>query len=427
MYERSDKMKRKLILLSTILFWVFIMTGCWNSKELNTLGIVTAIGVDWKDKEILVTAEVINPRSVKGMSEAKPEELVKYVQGRGDTIFEAFRNIASKLDRRIFLSQNKVFIFGEEFAKRGLTDYMDLFQRDEEFRETSYILIAKGKQATDVMGVYGGIEEVPGVYMEDIIKNKRNNAKLISINISEYLKYYYDSGRQPILGVVYKEEKDPISKPDTSKGKKEYELIIEGSSVFSREKLVGYLTAEETRALNFVGNRIEGGIIEFPTPITKVDSYSTPTPQTEGLSSDVRPMVKGGSVFQITKSKTKNNIDIVNGKLILNTKVKMKGIIGEVIGDIDISKEEAIKLMEEHCSRQVQKEIENTIKKVQKEYKIDIFGFGSLMHRKYPEKWHGIKNDWDNIFSETDIKVEVETNIIRTGLVNTPTNKIRGE
>lgn len=101
MYERSDKLKRKIFLIIIIIFSTYIVTGCWNSRELNTLGIATAIGIDWVDGQILATVEIINPRPVKGMSEAKPGDLVRYVQGSGDTIFEAARNIALKFDRKV--------------------------------------------------------------------------------------------------------------------------------------------------------------------------------------------------------------------------------------------------------------------------------------------------------------------------------------
>lgn len=427
MYERSDKLNKKVFLIIIIVIFTFIMTGCWNSRELNTLGIATAIGIDWVDGQILATVEIINPRPVKGMSEAKPGDLVRYVQGSGDTIFEAARNIALKFDRKVFVSQNRIVIFGEEFAKRGITDYFDVLQRDREFRETAYILIAKGKRATDIMGIYAGIEEIPGLYMENVVENKKFNPKTVDINISEYIKYYYDSGRQPVLGVIDRKEKSSINKINGSENKKEYELITEGCSIFNREKLVGYLDGKETRALNFVRNEIEGGVIEFPTPLNKADDYSTPTPSTES-SLDIRPKISSGkSIFEITRSKTKNDLEIKNGKLMLKTKVKMRGMTGEVVGDVDISKQEAIKLMEESCSRQIKEEIENTIKKVQKDNKVDIFGYGNIVHRKYPKEWRSMKDEWDTIFSQAHVEVEVETHIIRTGLVNIPTNKVKGE
>ncbi len=427
MYERSDRMKKKFILLSFILCLTLIITGCWNSRELNTLGIATVIGIDWEDEKILVTIEVINPRPVKAMLEAKPADLVLYVQGRGDTIFDALRNISLKFDRRIFVSQNKIFIFGEEFAKKGFINHIDVLQRDHEFRETAYMLVAKEKKATDIMGVHEAVEEILGMYMEDIVENKKFNPKGVDVNLSEYLKYYYDSGRQPILGVVDRKEKNVIKKVDTHEGKKEYELVIEGCSIFNKEKLSGYLNGEETRALNFVRNEVKGGVIEFPTPVKNIDHYSTPTPSVKDSSSTISTLNRDKSVFEIIKSKTKSDVEIENGKFILKTKVKMRGMLGDVTGDIDVSNEEAIKLIEESCSKQVKEEIESTIKKVQKKYKTDVFAFGTLVHRKYPKEWHRISSDWNNIFSQADVQVEVETNIIRTGLVNTSTNKIKGE
>ena len=72
---------------------------------------------------------------------------VKYVQGTGNNIHEAFRDITLKFDRRLFISHNKVIIIGEELAKRGLVKHMDQLFRNNEQRETTYILIAKGTRA----------------------------------------------------------------------------------------------------------------------------------------------------------------------------------------------------------------------------------------------------------------------------------------
>ena len=83
--------------------------------------------------------------------------------------------------------------------------------------------------------------------------------------------------------------------------------------------------------------------------------------------------------------------------------------------------------LEKACSEQIKRGVESAFVKVQKEYKSDIFGFGLVFHRKYPEEWRKINEEWNEIFSEADIQVEVETKAIRTGLTNAPINIIKGK
>ncbi len=69
---------------------------------------------------------------------------VRYVQGRGENIFEAFRDITLKFDRRIFIAHNKIIIFGEDFVNGRSVNDIDLLVRDHEQRESAYLLMAKG-------------------------------------------------------------------------------------------------------------------------------------------------------------------------------------------------------------------------------------------------------------------------------------------
>ena len=139
------------------------------------------------------------------------------------------------------------------------------------------------------------------------------------------------------------------------------------------------------------------------------------------------PIHKNLSSMLIINNKTKNDIEIKDDNIVLKTKIKLRGAVGEVVGNIDISKEENLKELEKACSKAAEEGIKSAVTKVQKEFGLDIFGFGLVFHRKYPEEWKNIKENWDEIFSKADFEIEVETDIIRTGLINTPIVKEKGK
>lgn len=420
-------MKKYFVLLILIIFSAQILSGCWGSQELNTLGIVTVTGFDIENDEVVATFEVIKLNPSSGSSNSDDSTKAKYVQTRGKTIFEAVRNENLKFDRRIYLSHNQIYIFGEEFTKKGLTNYMDFLQRDHECRETAYLLVSKGGKAYEVMGFSPGAEDLQGIYIGDMMKNSKFTSKLVAINISEYFRNYYDAGIQPVIGTVEKKEKK-YEKDMELKNKDKYELSVEGGAVFNREKLVGYLNGEETRGYNFVRDKVYNAIIEFPSISTGTDSISIPTPKVGGtINTNKDSQIKEYTVVEIAKSKTKNDVEIQDGKLVLKTNVNVKGTVGEELGNIEISQEKGVYLIEEACSNEIKRQIEKVFSKAQKEYKTDIFGYGILFHRKYPKEWEKIKDDWNDVFSDAEFKVNVKTEILRTGLVNTPSNRIRGE
>jgi len=130
---------------------------------------------------------------------------VKYVQGTGCNVFEAFRDVVLKFDRRLFVSHNKVVIIGEDLAKNGVAEHIDELFRDREQRETAHVLIAKGAKAYEVMGISSGLESIPANYISNLIKNIKENPKAMDMNMIENLKHFYHEGHQSIMGVIEKE------------------------------------------------------------------------------------------------------------------------------------------------------------------------------------------------------------------------------
>lgn len=398
-------MKNKRVFIFLCIILSVFLTGCINARELDQLGISLVMGLDIENGKILLTAEIVDPSYTTESVSAVQGSSVKYVQGTGNTIFEALRDITLKFDRRIYRAHNKVLIFGEEIAKRGLVTHMDELFRNREQRESSYVLIAKGAKAYEVMGVSNSLESIPADYILDMIENVKYNPKAININIIDFLKHYYHTGHHPIAGVIEKIKRNDITEGQESTGTPGYELTIIGSAVFREDKLIGYLDGNETKSLNFIMNNIKGSIITFPIHLPS-----------QGAQSDLHNQNLSSVI--VIKSKTKNDVEIKGDRLVLKTKINLKTSLGELGGEIDISKDGNLAKIEEACSATVKENIKAAVKKVQNEYGIDIFGFGLIFHRKYPKQWEEIKDNWDEVFSDADFEIEVETHIIRTGLIN---------
>lgn len=390
---------KNILVFILIISFIPVASGCWNRRELNTLGILGSMAVDLEGKKYKLTFEIIKPKPIgsKGGGEAK-DESVKIIQTTGDSLFEALRNATLKFDRRIFMPHTKVYIFSEEVARKGLIDSIDFLQRDHETRRTAYVIIAKGSSAADVLNTAGGIEDIPSNYIVRLIEGEKFNSKSLAVRLRELLKYYYDKGKQPAIGVVQKKKKSKES--STKKGEPEYELSVEGSAVFLEEKLVGFLNGKETRGLNFATDKVKGGIIVSPAPGGK-----------------------GNNTVEILKAGSKNDVEIKGTEAKIKVKVNITGMLGEESAKIDIKEPKVIEKIEKANSKEVKKEIEGAIRKVQEEYETDIFGFGEVVHRKNPEEWKKIKDNWNEVFSRAEVKVEVETKITRAGLTNTPVNK----
>ena len=92
-------------------------------------------------------------------------------------------------------------------------------------------------------------------------------------------------------------------------------------AVFKGDKLVGYLNGNDTKSVNFILNKIRGGIITFPTPSENQEAENL-----ADFSSTV-----------IIENKTKRDVEIIDNKVILKAKINLKTSMGEIIGDVDVS------------------------------------------------------------------------------------------
>lgn len=387
----------KCFLILLVVIVSITSSGCWNRRELNTMGIVGTMGLDVEGDKIKITMEVMKPAAGKAGSKAEgaAATTVSYVQGTGDSVFDAIRNVTTKYDRKLFLSHIKFYIFGEEAAKKGLLNYLDWYQRDHEPRRTGYIVIAKGSTAENLMGINGGIEATSTDYLEKIVELKGANAKVIGANLVEFLKNYYSSGIQPIAGIITRVPKVQIKPKDVTLSPSE--ISAEGAAVFIEGRLVGFLNGTDTKGLNFVTNKVKSGII------------ANRTSEKDAITS-----------VEIIKSKTRNSVKMSNQGIKLFVNVEINAMLGEENGNINLKDQKVIKKLEQVSAQKVKENIEASISKVQNDFKSDIFGFGQIVHAKYPYEWKKLKNNWDEEFSKAAIEVSVNCKINRTGLVDLP-------
>ncbi|WP_461205611.1 Ger(x)C family spore germination protein [Clostridium sp. DL1XJH146] len=388
--EHSYFIKRSLLIL--MIFMLSFATGCWNKKELNELGIVGAIAIDEEEDKVKLSYEIMEPKSIN--TKGTDQENVSYLQSEGASILDAIRNATLKFDKKLYWPHTNVLFFNEKAAYKGLAQYLDIVNRDHEFRRYINLTITKGSPAYEVMGINSGKEGIPSLFIEKLYENNIYNGKGVSVKIIDFLKAYYAEGIEPVVGVieVVKRSDDKL-KIDEKKNEK-YIPSIEGAAVLRDDKLVGFLDGIETRAFNLITGKLKSGVIVSKSPDRK------------GINS-----------VEIIKAQSKMNIEIKDEVYYGYVDIEISGVIGEETGEEDISNIRAISQIERNTSDIIKKEVEDCIKIVQG-YKTDIFGFGQLIHRKYPENWSEIKNEWNEDFSNLEIEVTVKTNIEKSGVSN---------
>ncbi|CRK81279.1 Ger(x)C family spore germination protein [Neobacillus massiliamazoniensis] len=394
------KVSRFIIVLMLFSISIPLLTGCWNSRELSTLAIVSAIGIDKSPKknEYRVSFQIINPSEntagTTGGGGGKATA-VFVTTGTGSTLFEAIRKTSRKVPRQLFFAHIRLVIIGETVAKEGISELFDLFERAREARLTSSILIARGTTAESVLSMITPLERISGYSTVDKLESTEKVwAENIKTEIDDVIRALVSDGSQPaISGVkVLGDIKQGELKANVEQAKPLAILEISGIAIFKGGKLQDWMDNGESRGFMLVKNKVKSTIVKLNCQ-----------------------KKKDGIAIEATGSKTKVKTTFKDGKPVIHILVREEGNVAEVKCPADLSNPKEIAKLEKEWMKETKKEVLSAVKIAQKE-KSDIFGFGEVVNRQYPKEWEKLKQNWDNTFSDIQVQVDVEAFIRRPGM-----------
>ncbi len=382
-------MKKSLPLYLLCVVLLLTSTGCWNRRELNTLAVVQALGIDRAENgQISIAAQILRPSEVKKAS-ATEAGAVWVVTSTGDTVFDAIRGASLKTTRKLFFPHNKVIIIGEGAAQAGVMPILDFLERDPEIRKISYILIANGKAKPILQGVHEQ-ENIPSLAIEGLIESTVNSSKLPKRNLNDFLGTLDSPTNSSVLpGITLVDKK--------SNGKSIREVTLDQTAIFKKDKLLGWFNGRETRGLLWVLNEVKSGIIVVNSPGEENRSVS----------------------LEIINAVSKIKPEITDGKLTVTVEVNEEGNLAEQLSAVDLTQPDTFHELELKQAAAIKEEIIAALAKAQ-DWGVDIFKFGDEFHRKFPQEWSGLEENWEEEFKKLEINVEVVAKLSRVGITNAP-------
>jgi spore germination protein KC len=167
-------------------------------------------------------------------------------------------------------------------------------------------------------------------------------------------------------------------------------IIHEGSAIFDDWELQDWLTGQETKEANWIVGEANSTVLvtgDGSKYVYRVDH------------SDVSIRLGRNAQEQLSfvvRAKT-------NGM-----------IIDEQKKDYDLTKPKNMNEMEKIFSQEITRQIKAAVYKSQKVFKADYLGFGEALKRNNPQVF--AKLDWDEVFPDIPINVEVTASVTRFGL-----------
>jgi spore germination protein KC len=395
-------MKKCIKLLMVFFFSIPLLSGCWNQEELTNLAFVMALGIDKaKNNEgYALTFEIVNPANVSSsLSGGGQGSPVTVYKSSGKTLFEATRKATKDISRKVYFAHTNAVVISEEVAKKGVSDLLEIMDRDPVFRTTTQIFVARNTSAEKVVSTLTALDKIP-VYK--LVKSMDVTEDLLGENtkvtVEDLINNIVSSGREPFVNGAVLSGKKAMGRKMSNLAADKPDVIIkiDSMAIFKEAKLIGWIDGPNARGVMWVLNKVKS-----------TDVFVDWRGKKDAIGAIVR------------RSNVKISPSIRNGKPFIQVDIKTEGDLEEVNSSVDITDPAVMKKLEDMFSKEVIKEVSESIKTVQAK-KSDVFGFGETIHRAYPKTWKRLKPNWDEEFSSLDFSVKAEMYLRRHGIRNKP-------
>jgi len=391
------------VVVVTLMLSILLLTGCWDMREIDEIGFVMAIGIDKAGElgQYTVTVQIANP-SAGGPENGTTKEAVWVATADGSSVFDAIRKLVRISSKRIVWAHNNVIIIGESLARESITPVIDFFTHNPELRMKTNLVIANGN-AKEYLYSKAGMEQIPGMSLSEIIRYQSLTAESIT---SDMLRVAYDYNNQylePLISAVSLKRVVTTMKDGKAQGESET-INLSGAAVFKNNKMVGWLSPEETRGVAWVLNETRDTVVTVSDSEHENKSVSV---ETHNVKSKITAQVEDGVPY-------------------ITIKISGAGSIVEEDGSTELTIDEIKDELEDLINGKIVDEIVTSINKLQKEYNSDVLNFAKIIHAQNNKKWEEeIKDNWQDIFPQISVIVSADININTSTLYQEPRKTVK--
>ena len=375
---------KKVILL---IFLTFICTGCYNYKELNELGIVSAMGIS-KDGDLYnLDIQLLNVLdSEKSGFNKSP---ITVISGQGETIFEAARSMNRKTSKVFFLADVDYVFLDQSVLNDGLDEIMDFLIRDTRLSLNFLVVTSTENKSLDILSSISHFDTNSANNLYDAVMNSEiRYGGINSLHVRELINNYYAKGKYTIFPNVYIKDTSKSSENDSLEDSKSESYVEVKNMVFFKDKEAIELTDEETKGVNFLRNKIKNATLTIECD----GGYFT----IETLESKM-------------KLKSKLNIDQLNVNGNVGAEIVYYGC-KDNLDNAGVLKS---------ISKKAEKEIESYITKAfnkSKKYNYDFLGLGNYIYKNNYKYFDFENKDWNKDgLNKLNLKYNIDVSLYKQG------------
>lgn len=380
-------MMKKTALLVFLVLFALGGSGCWDMVDIDKKSFILTLGFDTPNSQgnpleiehpentappkIHVSMEVFSPYLAR-RSEKRSTIVLRQ---DAPVSLEAVKLAQAQSPRRLSLVHLRAVVIGEDLAKQGIKNILNDLKRNPSIANRFRLIFTHDYRAEDLL--------------EADVETETNAAEVIT-KLGE-LDMAYAFHRTIDFNVLYEElivNKGTSYAPHYDLNERG-RLSKIGAVVLKNWRMTGILDAYEVRGVNWITGKVEEASV---------------TASYENML----------AVYRVRKANSKIIPSFSQGQPSFQVLIKTDGALtsleNEPPGGIDGALHEKL---EATLAQAIKKEIEDAVALSQKKHQADYLGLGQKFYNKYPRIYKAL--DWEALYPNIPVQVEVQTSITRTG------------
>jgi spore germination protein KC len=367
--------------LVLLLLLLLPLAGC-QARETNNTTAALGLGADLEGEHIKVSIQMA--KDSPPTSQSSQELPFVTVSAVGRTASEATRNISLSVPRQTLWSHATILFLGEKLAKRDLALIADILARNTDIRKSARLVVVRGTSTEEIMSAQTPLEPYAALGIRDLARNQEKQLGIYTpVSLGEFIYALSTPGIDPLVPQVSLVRQGDKQIP-----------TLNGSAVFKGKRMVGSLTADETRGYRWIKKGLtQGGIIVIPSPLDSQKRVS----------------------LEVIRSQSQYQVETKDNTIKLRIDINAEGNFYEQNSTGQILDLKHLKTMEQLAVDEITRQCNSSITRAQA-LNSDIFGWGRAVEAASPDTWEKVKSDWYEIFPQLETEVKVKFFIRRTYL-----------
>lgn len=398
--ERHGKLKKVAIACVKVMFAIqaLLLSGCADRIELERLAHVVVLGLDMVDDHFIrVTFQIANPQvgsTDRGQSEKEPSSDIVAIVA---TDIMTARELANTIiPRQINFTHLQTLIVSEELARSEHFHHtVASMVRQPEMRREMHLIITREPAFEFIKKNTPLMETRPHKYYEFMMEQWATSGVVPVSTLNEYMK---DLSGELFVAIYattrrieapnfkfeghYRAGEVPAEKSDPAQ--------IVGSAVFKEGKMIGTLTAEETRYVLLLGK--EGTARAF------ISSFPDPLRENARVTARL-----------ISLEDTHLDVDVSGEVPKISAKIKLYAQLLSIQGLTNyVTNINNQRVLERSIEEKLEEETLKFVRRTQEEFRGDPFGWHQEARKKFWTWQDYLRYDFFGKYPRAEVKVEYD-------------------